>query len=114
MIAFIVVQLEQEGVHRWQDAPDEVFFLRDFHRHIFKVTVKIQVFHDDRELEFIMVKRVLQSYLERYLQIRGSNSCEMISRDIIDYILEKYGDHRFVEVITLEDGENGGGVIHSP
>ena len=43
---FVVVKTEFEGFHSWEDAPDEVSFLRNLHRHIFHVTAKWKVNHD--------------------------------------------------------------------
>lgn len=111
---FIIVTLEAEGMHRWKDAPEAVNFLRNWHRHIFKVQVKLQVLHDDRELEFILVKRWLQPHLEEFLKIPGEYSCEMISEYLLRQIVAEYGGNRWIEIVTYEDGENGGGVSYAP
>ena len=55
MRRFIYVTTQFEGVHRYKDAPDEVSFLRDYHRHIFKVKLAIEVMHNERDIEFIML-----------------------------------------------------------
>jgi hypothetical protein len=34
----IQVRTSFVGVHQWKDAPDEVAFLRNLHRHVFKVS----------------------------------------------------------------------------
>ena len=53
----IWVTFQKEGIHKYPDAPEGVEFLKYPHRHMFKFRVAIQVFHDDRELEFILFKR---------------------------------------------------------
>lgn len=95
--------------HRWPAAPMEVAFLRDSHRHVFKVRAELEVEHDDRDLEFIMVKRALDSYLApNSEQDLGTTSCEQIARDIADFLEGRYSlSSRVVLVEVSEDGENG-------
>lgn len=102
----ILVRTKFEGIHRWAQAPDEVAFLRDFHRHEFWVDLKIEVFGDDRELEFILVKRSLDSYLTTFKQPM-EQSCEMIAKQCISWATQKYGRSRYVSCSVFEDGENG-------
>lgn len=92
-----------EGVHCWPDCPfDEVDYLRDPHRHIFHITAYKEVFHDDRDIEFIMLKHQVQSFLnEEYPGgLFGAKSCEMLGREL----MEKFD---LVQVEVSEDGENG-------
>ena len=50
----IVVKLQVEGLHQWQDCPiEDVSFLRDRHRHIFHIEVRKKVSHNDRDIEII-------------------------------------------------------------
>jgi hypothetical protein len=79
---------------------------------MFKVEVKIEVEHDNRELEFFLVKWALQEF------ISGGNmnhkSCEMIAREIINHhLIPKYGN-RYYEVVVSEDGESDGIVENIP
>jgi len=53
----IFITTSFEGVHCYPSAPEGVVFLRVPHRHIFGVRVEVEVYHDDRELEFILLKR---------------------------------------------------------
>jgi hypothetical protein len=100
----IFVTTSFEGIHCYPDAPDEVAFLRSPHRHIFHVKATIEVFHDDRELEFILVKRGLDKFLTGTdLQHR---SCEMIAHNVIGYLNSCYGV-RNCSVEVSEDLENG-------
>lgn len=108
---FITVTAQFEGIHRWKDAPASVAYLRDYHRHEFYVTATIQVFHDDRELEFITVKNELMQHLSKLYVNQITGSCEMIASDIINHLSVKYGSDRLYEVSVFEDGENGATVI---
>jgi len=80
-----------------------VSFLRHVHRHLFKCSAKIEVFHDDRELEFFIVQCKLKSIFNNV----SSNymSCEMISHEIIKYLQQEY-PNRSITAEVSEDGEN--------
>lgn len=102
----ITIKGEYEGFHKYEDAPDEVAFLRHLHRHIFKWRAVIGVTHDNRELEFFMVKRVIETEI---LPFQGTlGSCEMQAEFILQGLVNKYGPDRFYLVSVSEDGENEG------
>ncbi len=113
----IWVTFTQEGVHRYPAAAtdpklatgdwDDVSFLGVPHRHIFHFKVYIEVFHDDRDVEFIQFKRWLQRLynVEGVLQL-DYKSCEMIADDLYAEINKKY-PNRSVSIEVSEDGENG-------
>ena len=89
----------------------DVSFLGYPHRHIFHFKVGIEVFHDDREIEFIQFKRWLEKlYSEKTLQL-DYKSCEMISDDLFAEISKKY-PNRDVEIDVSEDGENGSHAVY--
>ena len=102
---FIYVTFQTEFIHQYKNAPDEVSFLRYPHRHIAHIKVQVEVFHNDREIEFIMLKHKLQNYCE--LDKLSNNSCETIAEMILDYVQENYGDQRDIKIIVSEDNENG-------
>src|SRR6056300_2027611 len=112
----IWVTFRKEGIHKYPaalDDPklatggwDDVSFLGYPHRHIFHFKVRIEVFHDDRDIEFIQFKRWLEKlYNEDILEL-NHKSCEMISDDLYQEIAARYPG-RFVEIEVSEDGENG-------
>ena len=88
--------------HAWPDAPDEVDFLRDTHRHVFHVRLEFVVSHDDRDLEFFMVKRKVTDYIAHTFSgcDLGPMSCEMLARELCD-------EFHAAAVEVSEDGENG-------
>ena len=107
----IIVKLQVEGTHNWPDATDgagaEMHYLEYRHRHMFHIVAKKEVFHDDRDVEFIMFKRDVQDYLyEKYYNKQdrchrfGPMSCEMIARELLEYFGLEYCS-------VFEDNENG-------
>lgn len=117
----IWVTFRKEGVHLYPAAAtdpnlktggwDDVSFLGVAHRHIFHFKVRIEVFHDDRDIEFIQFKRWLEKlYNEDILEL-NHKSCEMISDDLYQEISARYPG-RFVEIEVSEDGENGSLVFY--
>jgi hypothetical protein len=109
----IFVTFQKEGIHRYPDAPEGVEFLKHPHRHIFHFRVDIDVFHNDRDIEFILFKRELEAlYTAATLEV-DYKSCEMLAEDLIDYISKKYPGRK-ISVEVSEDGENGANLFHCP
>jgi hypothetical protein len=98
--------LQIEGTHCWPECPhDEVAYLRDPHRHIFLIKAYKKVTHDDRDVEFIMLKHTIQEYMEvKYFTESlcnfGAKSCEMIAEELIEQF-------ELSRCEVSEDGENG-------
>jgi hypothetical protein len=104
----VFCSLNVEGIHAWYTCPiDEVDFLKVDHRHIFGIKAYKEVFHDDRDVEFIWLKHEIQDYLrenyynkEKRLHYFGPKSCEMLAKELINQF-----DLSRCEV--NEDNENG-------
>lgn len=96
-----------EDFHCRPDAPDAVAFLRDRHRHIFHTRVEIPVSHDDRDVEFIMMKRDLESFIKTEVIDRMwvHKSCEMIAKKILEHIKKEY-EPSWAKIEVSEDWEN--------
>jgi len=109
----VKIRHQFEGFHRWEDAPEEVSFLRHRHRHIFKVSVEIDVTHDDRELEFFIEQRFLKNLFNETQECDGK-SCEMLCKYILDEFNKRYEFKRSITIEVSEDGENSGIVRYSP
>lgn len=92
-----------EGIHCWPDCPfDEVSYLRSPHRHVFYIRAHKNVFHDDRDIEFIMLKHEIERYLKTQYpdgQL-GAKSCEMLGREL----MERFD---LCQIDVSEDNENG-------
>lgn len=112
----IWVTFRKEGIHRYPDAATnpllatgdeyDVSFLANPHRHIFHFRVWIDVFHNDRDIEFIQFKRWLENLYNNGILQLDYKSCEMIADDIYIKIAERY-PNRAVWIEVAEDGENG-------
>ena len=112
----IWVTFRKEGIHKYPAAASDpalatgdeydVSFLGVPHRHIFHFRVGIDVFHNDRDIEFIQFKRWLEKlYAGGTLEL-NFKSCEMIADDLYLQIAGRYPD-RSVIIEVSEDGENG-------
>ena len=117
----IWVTFRKEGIHKYPAALDDpklatgdrmdVSFLGYPHRHIFHFKVAIEVFHDDRDIEFIQFKRWIEDmYSEGTLKL-DYKSCEMMSDDLYVAITKKYPGRK-IEIDVSEDGENGSHAVY--
>ena len=111
----IWVTFRKEGIHCYPAAATDpalatgdeydVSFLGTPHRHIFHFRVAIDVFHNDRDIEFIQFKRWLENLYQGTLEL-NYKSCEMIADDLYSQIAARY-PNRAVIIDVSEDGENG-------
>lgn len=110
LVRRIRVKTQFRGFHRWKDAPKQVAFLRDYHRHVFHVEIEMNVTHGDRELEFFIIQSALDSYIKTNIFGKWLDmSCEDIAEQIlVSHLREKYGENRAYKVTVSEDGENAG------
>ena len=113
----IIIKTLFEGVHYYSTAPEEVKYLSMPHRHIFGVNVELEVFNDDREIEFIMFKHKINNWLKERCDSQGvwqmgTLSCEQVSKQLITYISEivEKIERRYIRVMVDEDGENGAAI----
>ena len=109
--SMIWVTFRKEGIHAYPDsltnpALEDVKFLGYPHRHMFHFKVWIEVFHDDREIEFILFKRELEGLYNNTVLELNNKSCEMIARELHAVISGKYPG-RAIWLEVSEDGENG-------
>lgn len=110
---FITVTAKVTGFHSWHTAPDEVLFLAHHHRHTFHIKVRVAVSHQDRQVEFTLLKKDIEAHLQKYPKIFdgidfGGNSCEMLSEALAKVLVDS--DYDVVMVSFSEDGEFEGGV----
>ena len=114
----IWVTFRKEGIHCYPAAATDpklctageydVSFLANPHRHMFHFRVSIDVFHNDRDIEFIQFKRWLEALYNGSSSVLALDwkSCEMIADDLYDQITERY-PNRAITIEVSEDGENG-------
>lgn len=107
MKRFIEIRFTFIGIHRWPNAPMGVAYLRYPHRHVFHVRCRQRVSHNDREIEFLIYKERVSSWLVGHFPDTpngendlGTLSCEALAEMLmIEFDLE--------ECEVSEDGENG-------
>ncbi|MGI9554817.1 MAG: hypothetical protein ACR2M6_02480 [Vampirovibrionia bacterium] len=133
-----------EGKHCWPDAYkyEGIEFLSLKHRHMFHAKVIVSVNHNDRDVEFILMKRYLQEYVGNLPKDLHSSSCEMLAHCIgvathcfingltIDQMFYQFPSQRtpwdidydklsylnssnVIQVKVSEDGENGAIILMS-
>jgi hypothetical protein len=109
----IWITWQKEGIHKYPAAltdPNlaDVQFLGYPHRHMFHFRVWIDVFHNDRDLEFIQFKRWCESLYHGQGAVLSLDhkSCEMMADDLYIQIASRYPGRR-VHIEVSEDGENG-------
>ncbi len=121
-IRTIFVRFQKEGIHKYPAAATDpnlatgdeydVSFLATPHRHIFHFEVSIEVFHNDRDIEFIQFKRWLENQYSQGILALDYKSCEMISDDLYEVIATRYPDRNIVIQVS-EDNENGATIVYN-
>ena len=98
----IWVTFQMEGIHKYPAAATDpnlatgdqydVSFLAHPHRHMFHFRVWIDVWHNDRDIEFIQFKRWLVSLYSNTNPVLelDNRSCEMIADDLYLDIQGRY------------------------
>ena len=114
--SFIWITFQKEGIHRYPAAADDpslatgdwldVSFLATPHRHIFHFRVEMEVFHDNRDVEFIQFKRIVENFYNSGTLALNFKSCEMMARDLHERIYSSWPERDYVIEVS-EDGENG-------
>lgn len=114
--SMIWVTFCKEGIHKYPAALEDpklatgdmydVSFLGYPHRHMFHFRVEIEVFHDDRDIEFIQFKRWLESLYSDGIIWLDYKSCEMIAEDLAEQINNRYPGRKMIITVS-EDNENG-------
>ena len=115
-VRYIWVTFQKEGIHCYPAAATDpnlatgdeydVSFLASKHRHMFHFKVWIDVWHSNRDLEFIQFKRWLESLYSKDILDLDFKSVEMLADDLYIQIAERYPE-RAVWIEISEDGENG-------
>lgn len=114
-IRYITVRTQFIGFHKYENAPEKVAFLKNRHRHRFEVEATLQVFHEDRELEFFTVQDILDREIIPYMVLQDNpGSCEQMAEFIAEGLINTYGENRKIQVVVSEDGENDGSVVWIP
>lgn len=111
--AYAAVSFRVQGFHRWDGAPEHRAYLRSTHRHLFHVSVRVRVSHDDRQIEFHDLLAGCQDEFRRIVAAAEGKSCEMMARELLSHIYHVWMVDE-ARVTVSEDGETaatvGGGI----
>jgi hypothetical protein len=121
-IRTIFVRFQKEGIHKYPAAATDpalatgdeydVSFLATLHRHIFHFEVTIEVFHTNRDIEFIQFKRWLENQYSQNILALDYKSCEMMADDLYEVIATRYPDRNII-ISVSEDNENGATISYN-
>lgn len=118
---FAILSFKVEGLHHWPEAEGNEAYLKYPHRHMFHYLIKIEQFHNNRDVEYLEWRRklnyVFECSLNRKNEVQdfGSKSCETLANECLNYIKEHPEfDKRSIVVSVFEDGENGAEVTYTP
>lgn len=112
----IWITFQREGIHKYPAALEDpalatgdeydVSFLGYPHRHMFHFRVWIEVYHNDRDIEFIQFKRWIENQYNTGVLDFDYKSCEMLADELADVIQNRYPG-RWLKISVAEDNENG-------
>jgi len=116
MKKFVYTQFIKEGYHCFPEAEydpkyktnDEydVSHLGSRHFHYFYFKVWVEVRHSNRDIEFIQLRRWLESLYDSKTLDLNFKSCEMMAEDLYEQIRRKYPDGT-IKIDVSEDNING-------
>lgn len=108
---FAIVTTDFNATHQYeQDTYDtkEGNFLRWPHYHLFKVVIKIEQEHNNRDIEFLNFKHWIENILRNAMTKGKHYSCEQYCEEIAKIIrnIKEYRNRELV-IQVWEDGING-------
>lgn len=106
-----IARFQVPGFHCWANASGDRAYLADRHRHLFHVEARIELFGDDRELEFHDFLDFCRASFPGGEM--GGQSCEQMAKELIEKIGDRYPG-RWIQVSVFEDGEVGAEVSQLP
>lgn len=112
----IEINFQREIVHQFEGSDqdpkfatggeDDVSFLANLHRHTVYFYVRVNVEHNDREIEFFQLKRFCQSIFPGDTHNVGSSSMEQLAEKLLGELITHHPKRNW-EIRVMEDNENG-------
>jgi len=109
MITKVITQIKIEGFHYYPNAPKEVSFLSDKHRHTFTIKCAYKVKDLNREKEIFICRDEVNEYLNETFGNPcqfGSMSCEMIALEVLEF-----GQDDGMVSCEVWEEETGGAIV---
>lgn len=110
----ISVTLTLPGWHTWPAATGQRAYLAHPHRHLFHITTTVEVFGDDREVEFHDLRDRVEGWWGRTDNQGNRGSCEAMALELLDHLDGLFSQRRDMEVSVGEDGEAWATVSNGP
>ena len=112
----IWVTFQRVGFHRYPAAETDptladVSYLAQRHRHLFKFRVSIDVWHQDRDIEFHQFLNYCESLFNNQSIEIDYRSVEMLADDLYTQLVQRYPG-RSMTIEVNEDGECGCSVVY--
>lgn len=104
-LIWATVKTEFVQYHKYPAAPDEVAYLRNLHRHKFYLTVQVQQVHDNRDVEYFILRDIIIN-IHAKIRWHENMSCEMYCQEMLNKVQNIFPD-RMIRVSLFEDNENG-------
>ena len=105
------INYQVEGFHCWPEAEGVRAYLNQRHRHMFHYTVKLEVFHHDREVEYHDLLDFCRA--NSASGEMGRMSCEDMATQLLNLLVTRYPG-RMTTISVLEDGECGAILSYAP
>lgn len=113
-VRYVWVTFQRAGIHHFPAATDpeyaDVRYLAHRHRHLFKFRVAVEVFHNDREIEFHQLLAYCESLYKSRIDV-DNKSVEMIADDLYSILAVRYPGRRMILEVA-EDGECGCRIVY--
>jgi hypothetical protein len=112
---YATVRFSREGFHCWPEATGRREYLTARHRHLFHVEAHLQLFNNDREVEFHDLLEFCRGRFGGGLGVTefGARSCESLAEGLAREIALQWRDRSAI-VKVFEDGEVGATIVVSP
>lgn len=94
MKRWIWINTSFQATHQWAECPhNDVAFLRDCHHHMFFVKVSTTVEHNDRDIEFLRFKKLVDDSIDNLygtdrIKELGRKSCEDIAEELYNKLIQ--------------------------
>ena len=120
---FVYCSFQKEGYHYFPGADTnpiyatgdeyDVGHLGTRHMHYFNFRVWVQVTHENRQIEFIQMRRWIENLYRQGILELDHQSCEMMSDALCEKLREKYPGME-IRIDISEEGINGSYTEYQP
>lgn len=118
---FVYCTLQKEAYHCFPEAGTDpqyktgdeydVSHLSNRHMHYFNFKVWVEVTHENRQIEFIQLRRWIEKLYNSGTLELSNQSCEMLSDALYEKLAEKY-PNKEIRIDISEEGINGSYTVY--